>query len=199
MPRYNVLLRWILLYHAQQISGRYQNIRVNIELHPEDEAVPHKKLPVRPGETDHIRPSWDVLTHMVSQINKIADRMYALYAICNALSPSRLDDNISNIVKERYGEQFSKMSRGYVTMPYYIVTDNLIPLPSPERKVSPPLRSSSFTRAPSSSLPTRHPTTSLNSYPLTSTNHPRSQPNAIFPSSSPKSELKPPFQPCAAS
>ena len=52
--------------------------------------------------------------------------MYALYAICNALSPSRLDDNISNIVKERYGEQFSKMSRGYVTLPSRIVTDNLI-------------------------------------------------------------------------
>ena len=40
--------------------------------------------------------------------------MYALFAICNALSPTRVDDNISNIVKERYGEQFSKMSRGYV-------------------------------------------------------------------------------------
>ena len=40
--------------------------------------------------------------------------MYALFAICNALSPTRVDDNISNIVKERYGEQFAKMSRGYV-------------------------------------------------------------------------------------
>ena len=46
------------------------------------------------------------------QINKTADRMYALFAICNALSPTRVDDNISNIVKERYGEQFAKMSRG---------------------------------------------------------------------------------------
>jgi len=36
--------------------------------------------------------------------------MYALFAICNVLSPSRLDDNISNIVKERYSEQLSKMS-----------------------------------------------------------------------------------------
>lgn len=39
--------------------------------------------------------------------------MYALFAICNALSPSRIDENISNIVKERYGDQFAKMSRGY--------------------------------------------------------------------------------------
>ena len=40
--------------------------------------------------------------------------MYALFAICNALSPSRLDDNILNIVKDRYGDQFAKLSRGYV-------------------------------------------------------------------------------------
>lgn len=36
--------------------------------------------------------------------------MYALYAISNNLSPSRLDDNINNIVKERYAEQLVKMS-----------------------------------------------------------------------------------------
>ncbi|KAI0916241.1 hypothetical protein AcV5_003236 [Taiwanofungus camphoratus] len=53
-------------------------------------------------------------SYQYDQINKTADRMYALFAICNALSPSRLDDNISNIVKERYGEQFTKMSRGCV-------------------------------------------------------------------------------------
>lgn len=39
--------------------------------------------------------------------------MYALFAICNALSPSRLDDNIANIVKEKYGDQVSKMAKGY--------------------------------------------------------------------------------------
>jgi len=38
--------------------------------------------------------------------------MYALFAICNALSPSRLDDNILNTVKERYAEQVARMSRG---------------------------------------------------------------------------------------
>ncbi|KAI0746732.1 eukaryotic translation initiation factor 3 subunit 6 [Daedaleopsis nitida] len=51
-------------------------------------------------------------SYQYDQINKTADRMYALFAICNALSPTRVDDNISNIVKERYGEQFTKMSRG---------------------------------------------------------------------------------------
>ena len=40
------------------------------------------------------------------------ERMYALFAICNALAPSRVDDNILNVVKERYGEQLGKMSRG---------------------------------------------------------------------------------------
>ena len=47
---------------------------------------------------------------MVVQINKTADRMYALFAICNILSPSRLDDNIANIAKERYSEQMAKMA-----------------------------------------------------------------------------------------
>ena len=41
--------------------------------------------------------------------------MYALFAICNALSPTRVDDNISSMVKERYGDQIAKMARGYVS------------------------------------------------------------------------------------
>lgn len=45
--------------------------------------------------------------------------MYALFAICNALSPSRLDDNILNIVKERFGEQVAKMSRGEEGIPAF--------------------------------------------------------------------------------
>ncbi|KAF7303782.1 Eukaryotic translation initiation factor 3 subunit L [Mycena indigotica] len=51
-------------------------------------------------------------SYQYDQISKTADRMYALFAICNALSPSRLDDNIANISKERYGDQFAKMARG---------------------------------------------------------------------------------------
>ncbi|KIY69436.1 hypothetical protein CYLTODRAFT_420727 [Cylindrobasidium torrendii FP15055 ss-10] len=51
-------------------------------------------------------------SYQYDQISKTADRMYALFAICNALSPSRLDDNIANVSKERYGEQIGKMTRG---------------------------------------------------------------------------------------
>lgn len=46
------------------------------------------------------------------QINKTADRMYALLALCNTLAPTRLDDNVMNTVRERYGEQMTRMSRG---------------------------------------------------------------------------------------
>ena len=58
-------------------------------------------------------------SYQYDQINKTADRMYALFAICNALSPNRLDDNILNIVKERFGEQVSKMSRGEEGIPAF--------------------------------------------------------------------------------
>ncbi|KNZ75933.1 Eukaryotic translation initiation factor 3 subunit L [Termitomyces sp. J132] len=51
-------------------------------------------------------------SYQYDQISKTADRMYALFAICNALSPSRLDDNVANTSKERFGEQFAKMARG---------------------------------------------------------------------------------------
>ena len=46
------------------------------------------------------------------QINKTADRMYALLALCNTLAPTRLDDNVMNIVRERYGDQMTRMGRG---------------------------------------------------------------------------------------
>ncbi|KAI0051579.1 hypothetical protein FA95DRAFT_1587123 [Auriscalpium vulgare] len=58
-------------------------------------------------------------SYQYDQINKQADRMYALFAVCNALSPSRLDDNIANIVKDRYGDQFAKMSRGEEGLPAF--------------------------------------------------------------------------------
>ncbi|TEB25059.1 hypothetical protein FA13DRAFT_1693350 [Coprinellus micaceus] len=51
-------------------------------------------------------------SYQYDQISKTADRMYALFAVCHALSPSRLDDNIGNIAKERFAEQYAKMSRG---------------------------------------------------------------------------------------
>ncbi|KAG9094801.1 hypothetical protein FRC06_010475 [Ceratobasidium sp. 370] len=51
-------------------------------------------------------------SYQYDQINRTADRMYALLAICNALSPSRLDDAIMTNLKEKYGEQHVKMSKG---------------------------------------------------------------------------------------
>ncbi|KAJ3853959.1 RNA polymerase I-associated factor PAF67-domain-containing protein [Lentinula lateritia] len=51
------------------------------------------------------------------QIAKTADRTLALYAMCHSLvlpgSPfTRLDDNITNTAKERYGDQMGRMTRG---------------------------------------------------------------------------------------
>lgn len=46
------------------------------------------------------------------QIAKTGDRMYALLAIACALCPTRLDENVQSTMREKYGEQFSKMSRG---------------------------------------------------------------------------------------
>ncbi|KAH7337932.1 eukaryotic translation initiation factor 3 subunit 6 [Rhizoctonia solani] len=51
-------------------------------------------------------------SYQYDQINRTADRMYALLAICNALSPSRLDDAIMTNLKEKYGEQHTKMTKG---------------------------------------------------------------------------------------
>ncbi len=59
--------------------------------------------------------AWIFSSHH-SQINKTADRMYALFAICHALSPGRVDDQVQNAVKEKYGEQLGKMLRGYVKL-----------------------------------------------------------------------------------
>jgi len=41
--------------------------------------------------------------------------MYALFAICNTLSPSRLDDQILSNAKERYADQIAKMSLPFTT------------------------------------------------------------------------------------
>ncbi|KAG9311394.1 RNA polymerase I-associated factor PAF67-domain-containing protein [Chiua virens] len=51
-------------------------------------------------------------SYQYDQINKTADRMYALLALCNTLAPTRLDDNVMNIVRERYGDQMTRMGRG---------------------------------------------------------------------------------------
>ena len=41
--------------------------------------------------------------------------MYALFSICNTLSPSRLDDQILSNAKERYADQIAKMSLPFTT------------------------------------------------------------------------------------
>ncbi|KAF9223203.1 eukaryotic translation initiation factor 3 subunit 6 [Gyrodon lividus] len=51
-------------------------------------------------------------SYQYDQINKTADRMYALLALCHTLAPTRLDDNVMNIVRERYGDQMARMGRG---------------------------------------------------------------------------------------
>jgi len=45
-------------------------------------------------------------------VTKKNDQMYALIAICVALCPTRLDDTIHASLREKYGEQFTKMQRG---------------------------------------------------------------------------------------
>ncbi|OMH84171.1 Eukaryotic translation initiation factor 3 subunit L [Zancudomyces culisetae] len=45
-------------------------------------------------------------------VNKKADQMYALMAICLALSPTRVDEQIHSHLREKYGEQQSRMQRG---------------------------------------------------------------------------------------
>lgn len=51
-------------------------------------------------------------SYQYDQINKTADRMYALLAISCALCPTRLDENIQNTMRDKYGDQYFKMSRG---------------------------------------------------------------------------------------
>lgn len=38
--------------------------------------------------------------------------MYALFSICHALSPGRVDDAVQSTAKEKFGEQITKMGRG---------------------------------------------------------------------------------------
>jgi len=45
-------------------------------------------------------------------ITKKNDQMYALIAICVALCPVRLDDTIHATLREKYGDQFTRMQRG---------------------------------------------------------------------------------------
>lgn len=50
-------------------------------------------------------------SYQYDQINKTADRMYALLSMACALCPTRLDENIQTQMRDKYGDQFSKMTR----------------------------------------------------------------------------------------
>lgn len=49
LPRCNILLRGILLYHATPVPRRDSRLRADTKFHPSNEAISHTKLPVRPG------------------------------------------------------------------------------------------------------------------------------------------------------
>ncbi|GAA5896276.1 hypothetical protein JCM8208_001832 [Rhodotorula glutinis] len=46
------------------------------------------------------------------QINKTADRMYALLAICQALCPTKVDEGIATAMKDKFGDQHARLVRG---------------------------------------------------------------------------------------
>lgn len=46
------------------------------------------------------------------QINKTADRMFALLAICQALCPTKVDEGIATGMKDKFGDQHARLVRG---------------------------------------------------------------------------------------
>ncbi|BGP37869.1 hypothetical protein JCM10450v2_001805 [Rhodotorula kratochvilovae] len=46
------------------------------------------------------------------QINKTADRMYALLAICQALCPTKVDEGIATAMKDKFGDAHARLVRG---------------------------------------------------------------------------------------
>ncbi|KAI8377870.1 RNA polymerase I-associated factor PAF67-domain-containing protein [Radiomyces spectabilis] len=51
-------------------------------------------------------------SYQYDQITRKGDQMYALLAICIAMSPTRLDENIHSQLREKHGEQLFKMQKG---------------------------------------------------------------------------------------
>ncbi|KAJ3043764.1 hypothetical protein HDV00_004170 [Rhizophlyctis rosea] len=45
-------------------------------------------------------------------ISKKSEQMYALLAMCVALSPQRIDENVHTLMREKYGDHLTKMQRG---------------------------------------------------------------------------------------
>ncbi|KAI8981055.1 RNA polymerase I-associated factor PAF67-domain-containing protein [Pilobolus umbonatus] len=59
-------------------------------------------------------------SYQFDQIAKKGDQMYALLAICIALCPTRLDENIHSQLREKYGEQLFKMQKGEESLSIYL-------------------------------------------------------------------------------
>lgn len=87
--------------------------------------------------------------------------MYALLALCHVLAPTRLDDNVMNIVRERYGEQIGRMGRGYAS--HTIIQSTVTECSSTQlaRKGCRRLKSFSCMLVPNSYLPTPRRMTTL--------------------------------------
>ncbi|KAG2188720.1 hypothetical protein INT44_003859 [Umbelopsis vinacea] len=58
-------------------------------------------------------------SYQFDQIAKKCDQMYALLAMCIALCPTRLDENIHNHLREKYGDQLAKMQKGEDSISVY--------------------------------------------------------------------------------
>ncbi|KAJ1569964.1 Eukaryotic translation initiation factor 3 subunit L, partial [Nowakowskiella sp. JEL0078] len=52
-------------------------------------------------------------------ISKKCEQMYAMLAMCLALSPQRIDENVQTLLKEKYGEQLTKMQKGEEGVPVF--------------------------------------------------------------------------------
>ena len=48
-----------------------------------------------------------------SKIVKKSGQMYAMLALCVALCPQRVDDQVHTILREKHSEQINRMQRGY--------------------------------------------------------------------------------------
>ncbi|TPX77480.1 hypothetical protein CcCBS67573_g01269 [Chytriomyces confervae] len=59
---------------------------------------------------------YHVRSYQHEVIQKKGDQMYALLAICLALCPQRVDENVHTILREKYAEHLNKMQKEYVLL-----------------------------------------------------------------------------------
>ncbi|KAI9269184.1 RNA polymerase I-associated factor PAF67-domain-containing protein [Phascolomyces articulosus] len=58
-------------------------------------------------------------SYQSEQLARKSDQMYALLAMCIALCPTRLDENIHSQLREKFGEHISKMQKGEEGIPIF--------------------------------------------------------------------------------